>query len=187
MRPTCLRAAVVFVVAGPVSFQAFASMPDDQQVVYHIRESPTDPESAVVFDVVLHLSAEAVDGNTVGWRVYRLEIRQDLAETVMIWAEADPYVGTPDGLWWIEHVDRDAPDLAEFAETPPLEGMAANETPELEALAYRISGTPPANPNSPFLYTTGLTFALTVEGENEPFTEGENEPAEVDRNAIIRA
>ena len=187
MRLGYLRAAVGLVMVCSASVPAALAMPPDQRVVYHIRESPTDPESAVICDVLLDLSAQAEDGNTVGWRVNRVEIQQDLSGTALVWAEVNPRLGTADGLWWLVHEDPAAPDLVDFSEAPLLEGVAGNETPEFGALVYSFRATTPANPTTPYLHTTHLTFALTQEGDNEPLVEGENEPAEVDNAPTVRA
>ena len=158
--------------------------PVDRVITYSIHEIPTDPSSDVVFVVSLDLTAADLDGSWVGWEIESAEFRQPGigggADTV--WTKSSPFIDTVDGLWWIEHVDPTAPEVAEFVMPPELLGTAAADDPANADLEYDLVGvvyTPPAPPETPpYENTSALAFAFTEEGQAEPIEEADEEPAD---------
>ena len=169
------------------SSAAEASLPSDQQVVYHIRAVPSDPQSTVVFDLSLALSAQSVDGDQVGWRVDRVECSRAIDGVVTVWTEDAPAVSSPDGLWWVQHADVNAPQVGEFASPPLLEGTAVTDDPQQPALEYSLAGAQLTEPSSvPYAHATALTFALTLANESEPIKTGSDEPTEVGGDQVLK-
>lgn len=175
-------AATIVCVSSPV---AAGDLPPDQHVVYNIREVPSDPQSAVVFDVRLTLSAQSVDGNSVGWRIERIECWRTIDGVVTVWTENTPALASADGLWWVEHADAAAPQIGEFAAPPLLEGTAVAEDPQQPALDYSLAGVRLAEPSGvPYANATALTFALTLANESQPLKAGDDEPVEIDDHPV---
>ena len=86
---------------------ALADLPDDVQIKYYIHEDDTDPDSPIVFKVLLLMEAKDSDSNSVGWSIKEAEFRQP---------NADP---DPDTVWIDTSVDVDTPDdLLAFLSTP---------------------------------------------------------------------
>jgi hypothetical protein len=151
--------------------------PPDQQVAYYIRESPADPNSAVVFEVILELSAQNAAQDSVGWGIDRIELRQTNGGTVTVWTKTAPEIGSEDGLWWVQHANPAEPQLQEFALPPSLVGLAIAQDPEELDLAYDLAGVPgsqsPAN-------VAVLTYTFARVSEPEPSRSGEDEPVVID-------
>ncbi len=96
-------AIMATLVLGIFSAHADAVLPTNQNLKYRVREVPTDPQSRVVWEVILHLSAYSSSGNSVKWNVDRAEfIQYDSQGSVIAgWVESSPAPGTPDGLWLV--------------------------------------------------------------------------------------
>lgn len=159
---------------------ARADLPADRTVYLYMYEVPGDPESDIVFSVGLDLEAVDVDGVWVGWEVTSAKfIEPGTPDTV--WIENSPAVDSPDGLWWVEHVDLQDPQHDEFTLPPLLEGTATAEEPLGADLEYTLEGAsydpPPGGP--PFDVTAAVDYIFTVEGEEDPKKEGDDEPVEV--------
>jgi hypothetical protein len=171
----------VFTVLCAGSPMAEGSLPPDQQVVYHIRSEPNDPNSEIVFDVILSLSAQVADPNSVGWHIDQIECRQTSGEVVKVWTQDAPPIGSPDGLWRVQHAHPDHPQLQEFAELPVLEGTAQAEEPEDPDLDYSFSATGYSGPgNRPYANTATATFTFVLtEDPPETVETGSDEPVEI--------
>ena len=77
---TAKSAIMATLVLGIFSAHADAVLPADQRIKYSIRETPTDPESAVVFEVILHLSAYSSSGNSVKWSIDEAKFVRDAGQ-----------------------------------------------------------------------------------------------------------
>ena len=96
-------AIMAALVLGIFSALADAVPPPDQKIKYRVREVPTDPQSGVVFEVILHLSADSSTGNSVKWNVDKAEFTQYDSQGSVIgeWVESSPDPDTRDGQWLI--------------------------------------------------------------------------------------
>lgn len=156
----------------------------DEAVLYLLHETPTDPESAVVFAVKLELEAADSDETSIGWEITLAEFRQpgDGGPADTVWVENTPVVDSPDGLWWCDHADFLDPQLSEFDMPPLLVGTADAEDPEEADLDYSFEGVtyepPPGGP--PYDPSAGLTYVFTKVGFEDPEEEGEDEVGEID-------
>lgn len=151
----------------PLASTALA-LPADQTVAYRIYDDPIDPNPVVLFIVKLGLAAQESSGNSVGWKIKQISIRQNptQSEPAHTWSESLPTIGTPNGLWWVTHGDPESPVLAEFT-LPPLlssRATAAESTyPDLEyALEGKTYNPPPGGP--PFTITAALDYTFTRVG-----------------------
>lgn len=164
----------------------FPVHPGNQTVEYRIRETPTDPDSLVVFVIIMELAPSDSDGNEIGWEITEMEFHQThrFESECTIWVEESPMVPSADGLWWIEHQDPENPELSEFVMPPLLEGTADAQDPSNPDLHYRLEGVtyapPPPPGRQPFDITAALDYQFTLVGEQDPFEEGKEEPVEVD-------
>lgn len=180
MRAVCLFAILAMstvLCAGRAFGQP--TLPADQQVVYHIREVPSDPNSSVVFDVILSLSADAIDGNSVGWSVEQIEIHQMTGGGLNVWTQTAPTVSSADGRWWVTHANPAHPQLGEFTNPPQIEGTATAAQSGTANLAYNLTGVGHGQSYTPYAVTGKLSFALTLVGESQPLVAGTEEPVEV--------
>jgi len=159
---------------------AQADLPDDQAIEYRVRETPNVPESAVVFTITLYLTASDMDNDEVGWEIDEIRFRQLNSQPLQrLWIEDSPVVSSPDGLWWVEHADPQDPQIGEFDMPPLLTGTADAEHSEDPDLDYSFEGVAYVSPPPPpFEDTVALDYTLTLEGEEEPIEEGDDEPAE---------
>lgn len=168
---------IVGMVVGTTYTAARAELPDDQIVEYRVHETPTNPESAVVFAVRLELRAVDSDANGVGWEITTAKFRQP--DTT--WTEDSPYIDSPDGLWWVDHADPNAPEESEFVLPPLLVGTATADDPLDDDLDYDLEGVeyspPPGEP--PYENTGALDYSFTLAHEEDPLEEGDDEPVEV--------
>lgn len=171
-----------FLLAGS-PFEARAQLPPDQSIEYVIRQTPTDPESTIVFLVRLELTAMDSDATGVGWEIGSAEFRQPgtggASDTV--WSDILPAVDSPDGLWWVDHADNRVPQESEFVLPPWLMGTAPADDPANDDLDYDFEGVtytpPPAG--APFENTGALDYSFTLAAAQEPVEEGDDEPVEV--------
>ena len=183
-----MRAKSVFTVSALIvalcamhSSARAAELPADQIFEYRIHETPTDPESEVVFVVKLLLEAADLEGDAVGWKVEKITFREpgEGGAPDSVWFEASPVVRSPDGLWWVTHEDPQSPTLDEFDDPPLLEGTAAAEDPQAEDLEYAFEGAEyPGSP--PYVITGGLTYDFRLADCSIIIRGGENEPVEID-------
>ncbi len=181
-RSISLVTTVSVVCLALSSAMARADLPPDQTVYYNIREVPTDPDSDVVFIVVLDLTAADSDGDWIGWEIATAEFWQPTgAKLYSIWTDNTVDVDSPDGLWWVEHANPDKPDRSEFVLPPWLTGTATAEDPSNDDLDYDFEGVeytpPPGGP--PFEVTGALTYEFTLHQASEPLEEGDAEAVEI--------
>lgn len=178
-------AAVVVAFVGVIYSDALAEAtgPMELSVRYNIRETPDDPSSAVIWTIDLALQENQVDGNNVGWSIDSATISQlnGTGQAPNVWTEATPTVNSPDGLWWIEHADPQAPQTSEFAEPPLLENTAIAEDPADSDLDYDLEGLPynPPPEGPPFENTAAVDYRFTLVGSSTPEGEGECVEAEI--------
>jgi len=181
-------AAVLIVCLGvnPAVCRADDPAPPEQlveAVSYNLHETPDDPNSPILWTIDLRLAENQMDGGSIGWLITRLTIKafNDHGTLLDTWIDASPDLNTPDGLWWIEHADPQAPEIAEFVEPPYLEGAAAALNPAHANLEFAFAGLsytpPPGGP--PFETTGGLDYTLTLGGSTEPEAQGEAVEMEV--------
>lgn len=157
-----------------------------QKVVLRLYENPSDPLSDVLFTLRLELTEKDLHGNSIGWEVLSVNIRQHAknGQPERKWSEFSPVVDTSDGLWWTEHADVNAPVLSEFSEPPLIWGTAAADDPNDADLDYNLKGgiyVPPGG-TSHFPTTAALNYNMTEIGAQQSMAEGEEEPAELDDN-----
>jgi hypothetical protein len=127
-----------------------------------------------------------VVGNSIGWGIAAVEIRQigQDGSTTARWAKVGPSVSTADGLWWINHANANSPQPAEFVRPPHLEGLAENEDPNDTDLIYDFQGefytAPPAPASPPYAITASLDYSFTLVDAPEPLLDQAGEPVEGD-------
>lgn len=170
--------------AGPSACLADDPLPPEQTVEgarFDLHETPDNPSSPVLWTIDLLLTEDQTDGNSIGWSIDAVVIRQfdDHGTLLHQWTDNAPDPNTPDGLWWIEHADPEQPVLSEFTEPPWMEGLAVAQPPFVTNLQYYLEGafeipTPP-----PFENTAALNHELTLNGAGEPETEGDGVVMEV--------
>ncbi len=175
-----VASALVLTSAGA---ETAAALPPDHRVEYRIRETPTDPQSDVIWKVELIVEANEVRGRYVGWAIASITLTQfdEQGDVWRVWQEATPEVPTSDGLWWVEHAAPNSPVAIEFALPPYLVGTADPQTGTQDDLDYEFDGVPydppPAGP--PFEgRTAAITYAFIILPQ-PPIDWGDDEPVEV--------
>jgi hypothetical protein len=178
------KALAANIVTLTMAQGASATMPSGQEVVYRIHETPTDPQSAVVFTVAVKLVAEEIDGAAVGWRVATATFNQK--SPVRTWVKMNPVLDTPDGLWWITHADPMAPLLTEFLAPPLMYGTADAQDTSYADLDFEYAGasyvSPPPPGEPPYGENTAAAiYWFQLVGITEPEEDSdEDEPVETD-------
>ena len=121
---------------------ALAELPADVQIKYYIHDDRTDPDSPIVFKVLLDLEAKDSSGDSVGWFITQAEFRQPNSDPDpdTVWTDTTVDVDTPDGLWWVDHADTRAPDAGEFDLPPLITGIADAEASSSDDLDYEWEG-----------------------------------------------
>ncbi len=163
---------------------ALAVLPDDVQIKYYIHDDRTDPESPIVFKVLLDLEAQDSSGGSVGWLITQAEFRQPNTDPDpdTVWTDTTVDVDTPDGLWWVDHADTLAPAPGEFDMPPLIEGIADAEAVSGDDLDYKWEGVtytaPPEGP--PFENPMGANFKFRILPLPDPELEGDDEPVEIE-------
>lgn len=169
---------VAFAGIGHAQSLAQQSEPMELSVGYNIRETPSSPSSAAIWTINLELQEGYLDGNNVGWLISAITISRLNAtgQVADIWTEATPTVNSPDGLWWVEHADPQAPQASEFAEPPLLESTASAEDPAGSDLDYDLEGLPynPPPEGSLFENTAAVDYRFTLVGSPEPESTGDH-------------
>jgi len=157
--------------------------PQELTIRYNIRETPSDPSSAVIWTIDLALHEEQVDGNDVGWLTDSITISQldGAGQPESAWTDVAPTVNSPDGLWWVEHADPQNPQRSEFAQPPLLEGTATEQEPANAGLDYYLEGVPynPPPEGPLFANTAALDYTFTLAGSPEPEAAGDSETVEI--------
>lgn len=105
---------------------ALADLPSGRTLTYDVRETPADGDSPLIYEYEMHLTAQQQNGNSIGWDVDSVTIRELDAngQVINTWVDSTPNVDSADGLWWAVHADPANPVLGEFAESPPIDGTA---------------------------------------------------------------
>ncbi len=176
-----------FVIVPAAETQA---LPKSRTITYTIYEDPNDNESDIIYTVELDIEASDSDGDSIGWEVLETRItkRNTGSTPDEEWVESYPNVDSLDGLWWIDHVDGNAPDLSEFVIPPLIEGVATPEIPANEDLEYMLEGsvyTPPSIPDQPpFDVTTALSYTFKKAQEQEPDAEADDVPVDTDEDTF---
>jgi len=169
-----------------LSSPLWAEPPTTWEARYGIHETPTDPQSPLTFTIKLSLERASLSGNSIGWRVASVQIRQLDASgnAVDLWVETNPVVQTTDGLWWIDHADAENLYASEFVLPPHIAGTADAQDPNHAALSYDIQGVPceppPAPEPPPYQITAAMNWRFMRVGEQNPISEGEDKPIEAE-------
>lgn len=180
-----LKTSVVLSTILALALSPARGLPDDQYITVTIHETPSDPESDIDFVVVLKLTPDQQDGDSIGWEVLSLKIEQwDSGSKVLAWIDTAPDV-TGD-LWWIEHADPDDPQDDEFVEPPEIIGAAGPIEGSHDDLDYDMAGSvyiPPQAPESPpFANTGSLNAEFWIVGQSQAELDMTDEPANVERD-----
>jgi hypothetical protein len=173
--------AVVGLLLGYAATAA-ADLPGPYNVGYDVLETPTDPNSDVLFEVTLELEAvEAGKDNDIGWLIRNVLITQfdQSGQPRAVWLEELPDVPTGDGLWWVDHADPLNPQAEEFDDTPALSGVASAYQGGSADLIYDFDGEVYQQP-PPYLPVSSSTYMFKLDGEDEPEDDGEDEPVPIE-------
>lgn len=181
------RAAMVALLCVTTWGAAVHALPPDRVVYYAIHTNPTNPTSPVQYYLTLSISAQSQDGNDIGWQIdtYRVTEKATLGNDTA-WEIELPDVDSPDGLWWVTHVDPNAPDRSDFLTIAPVAGRAVALDPNDNDLDIEVSAgtyTPPLE-GDPWEVTTAITYAFAVAqqpppSEPPPGDGGSDEPVDM--------
>ncbi|MEK6676053.1 MAG: hypothetical protein AABZ47_10425 [Planctomycetota bacterium] len=125
------------------------ALPPDFTLVWKIHDTPSDPNTPVVFAVTSTLRATSKSGNSIGWEVLNQAFQRVNSGTVTaLWREEQVNVETHDGLWWVAHADPSTPVVGDFTTPPEMWGVATAITSGEQDLEFNMegTGTPPPNP-----------------------------------------
>ncbi len=167
---------------------AQAELPDDRIAEYYIRETPTNPESDVLYTVTLELTAVDQDGDEIAWEITEVTLTEaaqgNQGDTV--WVDDAPDPDTPDGYWWVEHADPEDPQDAEFDLPPLLQGTADAEDPNDDDMDYDLEGAYcDSQCQQLFNGKVGaLGYSFKLVNEKDPEVEGDDEPVEIEDSTI---
>ena len=180
-----VAAAICVAAVAP----ARAQMPDDQVICYSIRDTPSDPESAIRFEIVVELTAADSKDESIGWLVTGVSVIESRGEDKLPRWDATPTVSTTDGLWWIDHADAQEPELSEFTIPPLIAGVAAAGNENISDFEYELEGAPYTPPGGgPPYPTTALVDHIEIwyypppvpPATTQPVEDDDDEPVEVD-------
>jgi len=160
--------------------RAMYALPADQLVRYEMHEDPNDSESEVVLFAALYLSAQSSDSEAVGWLIVDVLIIETSGQH-REWVDFSPYVGTPDGLWWVVHTHIQDPVASEFDVPPFLEGTAAGLYNTSTGLEYSVGGAS-CDPLCAVMYNgdaAALDYDFIEDGGSEPIAHGASETVAV--------
>jgi hypothetical protein len=159
------------------------ALPPDQTIQLRFRSEPGNPESPVVLDAVLHLSAESTSGeHLVGWRIDRAQFSRRVDNRSDHWsAPSLPTSDSSDGLWWVEHHDAQAPDISEFTvHLPSISGSAMGGEIGQTDLDFALEGTQGSSSTTPpNAQTANAGYYFNVADDEEPIADDDDEPVEV--------
>ena len=127
---------------GSTYATAQAELPDDRIAEYYIRETPTDPDSDVLYIVTLELTAVDQDGDEIAWEITEVTLTKpgEGGGEDTVWVDDAPDLDTPDGYWWVEHADPEHPQDAEFDWPPLLQGTGTVVDPGGDDMEYDFTG-----------------------------------------------
>jgi len=152
---------------------AHAVLPVDRNVVYSIRETPSDPQSPVVFTVTLRLVADHRNDNAVAWTVERATFDKLGAESKQWVIEYPALSENTDQFWTIEHADPFNPQTVEFAVPPRLVGTAVAQSSDYDDLNYGFHAVHDTGRIA--LAQTSASYHFQQVAEPEPEEESEEE------------
>lgn len=173
-------ALCALIVTGPFLPAVQAAIPANRVVKYYVRETPTDPDSDVIFVFALKISPRERDGDSIGWSITEVRLKEP-GSPVRLWIDDRPTTPTADGLWWIDHQDGDLPIDSEFAVTPTMQGTAQAQDRNDDDMDYTLEGD--TYSPLPSLFggdVSSQTFDFTFVGENTPYIDGTDEPTAID-------
>ena len=183
---TLLLAAVVCAAGSGI---AQAALPADIDVVYYLRETPSNPESDILYRIGFELTAVSQDGDFVAWKIAELTIIE-LGVTALddrVWVEVEPDLSAYEGVWWVEHANPEKPVVAEFADVPYFDGLATAEDPNDADMEYELKAGY-CDASCQAMYdgsVTAMNYRLRLEGEDDPEAEEEDfEPIEIEDSPI---
>ena len=145
--------------------------PPDFTIQFNYHEATGVPGSDIEFQVTMGLMKEVQDGDSIGWKIQVVTIRElDNGNVVETWFTTSPTVNTADNRWWIEHDDPNNPVNSEFLIPPLIYGTAGHVNPTEAALEFDIEGAVYVAPpeGAPFENTASLTTLLQEEGDPAP-------------------
>lgn len=150
-------------------------------VTYRIHEQPEDPNSLVVLLVSLVVREASRDGSSIGWEISEAGFEQP-GSPPSEWGESSPLVPSPDGLWWIQHVNVESPSSAEFAAPPLLTGIAIVLSTATTSLSFEIEGlSNPVEPvTEPYPVTGVFKYNFKLVEGGTLLAAGEEVPVEVE-------
>ncbi len=177
-----LATLVAMIVLGTGFSEAKADLPGNRTIKYYIRQTPSDPQSDIIWSVELDLKAEDSIGESVGWQIGALHVKDHDTSHVPLrsWTKTSPQVNTADGLWWVDHADHMDPLASEFDVTPLLEGTSIATREEDADLEYSFEGDIYGGNPTYGDKVSGLTFSFIFPEEVDPEEEGDDEPGEID-------
>ncbi len=177
-----LATLVATIVLGTGFSVAKADLPGNRTIKYHIRQTPSDPQSDIIWTVELDISASDSNGESVGWQIGAMHIRDhDTSYSPLrSWIKTSPQVNTPDGLWWVDHADHMDPLASEYDVTPLLEGTAITTRQSGGDLEYSFAGDSYGGSPSYGGKVSGLTFSFILPEKEDPEIEADDEPGEID-------
>ncbi|MCZ6817831.1 MAG: hypothetical protein O7F76_14185 [Planctomycetota bacterium] len=180
-----IKTSVALISVLALALSPVRGAPVDQYITVTIHETPSDPQSDIDFVVIMKLTADRQDGDSVGWEVLSFKIEQwDGGSKSKVWMETAPAV-TGD-LWWIEHADPNDPQDDEFVEPPEIIGTAGPIEGTNDDLDYDIDGTvytpPPLPASPPFTNTGSLDAEFWIVGESQAELDMTDEPASIERD-----
>jgi hypothetical protein len=151
---------------------AAESLPADRVVTYSIHARPGDATTELLWTIDLSLTAVIRIGNSVAWRITRVEITDVAGDRY--WIDTPPLGILPD--WWIIHADPLSPSDSEFAVTPHLDRAAVSQTAGVGNLRYDIRGG--ASPGS--FIAPHYWWDLRLAGGDSAESEGVDQPVVID-------
>jgi len=179
------RLSYALAAALPPTLSTLAlALPPDRVVQYCIHEDPLNAHSAIEYVIAVSLTADSRDGNAIGWGVTNFTlVNKDAVNGDTVWEVAWPFIDTPDGLWWVEHVDPDNPVRLDFVELAPIVDTAFANDPANDAMNFHIEGVPytPPPEGAPWAVTGALDFSLTAAADpsSSPDDSGDDEPVDL--------
>ena len=162
---------------------AQAELPADRVAEYSIRETPTDPESDVLYTITLELTAVNQDGDEIAWEITEVTVTEPAQGNSgkTVWVDDAPDPATQDGYWWVEHADPADPQDAEFDVPPPLERTAEAVDPSDDDMEYELAGAY-CDAQCQQVYNSeggALDYTLKLTNEEEPEVEEDDEPVQI--------
>jgi len=177
------RIAAVMVILVLSSDGVLAEPPADRAMEYSIRETPTDPESAVLYVIRLELTPISISGDTISWKIAAAEITKSGAggSGDIVWFDDSPTLATSNGYWNVTHADPSDPEDVEFNWPPLLIGTALPDDPNEENLNYDFSGDTCDSECLQLFggFVAGIVYEFQLESRQLMLAEGDDEPVEI--------